>query len=107
MAKIVTQQPRSPSGAFLEAAASLRETLGDEAATFIQVTEAYMQVFKHLNKVPIEKPVYAAALAALTANFQDVVGRSSLVTDEAIVARRGAAKDLDLHAKKVLGYAWM
>jgi hypothetical protein len=107
MAKIVTQQPRSPSRAFLEAAASLRETLRDEAATFIQVTEAYMRVFNHLNNVPVEKPVYAAALAALTANFQGVVGRSSLVTDDAIVARRGAAKDLDLHAKKVLGYAWM
>ena len=107
MAKIVIQQSHSPSAAFLDAAGSLRETLADEAATYIQVTEAYIQVFEHLNKVPIEKPVYAAALAALTANFQDIVGRSSLVTDEAIVARHGAAKDLDLHAKKVLGYAWL
>ena len=106
MTTILTQQPESPNGAFEKAVESLKDTLGDLTATPKGIADAFVKVLELLDAVPIEKSAHAAAKAVVVANFRAVC-LELLDGHTGMSVRRGASKDIDLHGKKVLLYAWM
>jgi hypothetical protein len=106
MMTILTKQPDSPNGAFEKAVESLKDTLGDPTATLKGIADAFVKVLELLDAVPVEKSVHAAAKAVVAVNFRAVC-REFLDGHTGMGVRRGASKDIDLHGKKVLLYAWM
>lgn len=100
-------RPSGPSAAFWTAILLLQHALKDDTATISEIARRFVTALDLMECVPVEQPVYAAAKAALMSNFRTVIGRDSVAGRESMGLRRGAAKDADLHGKKVLLYAWV
>jgi hypothetical protein len=85
---------------------SLQDVLADKTAPLREIAEAFAKVLDLLECVPVEKPIYAAAKAVLVSGFRAVC-RAFLDGSTGMGVRRGAAKDIELHGKKVLRNAWL
>jgi len=101
------RRPGGPSAAFWTAIVLLQHALKDDSATISEIASRFVTALDLMECVPVEQPVYAAAKAVLMGTFRTVIGRDSATGRESMGIRRGAAKDADLHGKKVLLNAWI
>jgi hypothetical protein len=106
MATVEEFVPWSPRGAFWEAVESLKSTLCDEASTVREMVDGFAEVLDRLECVAVEKPIYAAAKAVVVASFRACC-REMLDGSTGMGVRAGAARDIDIHGKKVTSHAWL
>lgn len=106
MSKILDRQPESPNEAFDRAVVSLKTQLSDPTATMKTLANAFVRVLDILEMIPIATPIYTGTRAVLIANFR-AIGHEFLDGRDGMAIRQGAAKDIDLHARKVLANSWL
>lgn len=106
MSRALAQQPSSPKWEFEKAIESLKVSLADPGARFDDIANGFVELLGLMECIPVGKPVHAAAKAVVVSSFR-VICHEMLEGHIGMGIRRAAIKDIDMHCKKVLLYAWL